>query len=212
MGRQDGVVGVACRRTEGVPLTGYDVGQPMADQTLMARLKTDDEVAFRDLVHRYWSPLVTYASGLLGRGSDPEDVVQDVFIRVWRTRYHWSPTGTVCGYLYRITRNVALNARRDEAAELKRRERGFENRPFQAPFRTPYEDFETMTLREEVRGAVARLPIRRREVFILSRFHGLSYQQIAEAMGIAPQTVANQMTAALTELRRALSNHLDERG
>jgi RNA polymerase sigma-70 factor, ECF subfamily len=211
MGRQESAVWPSRHRTEDVPPRGPDVGQLKVDRSLMVRVQEGDQVAFRHLVDRYWPALVTYASGLLGRGSDPEDVVQEVFIRVWRSRSDWSQTGAVNAYLYRITRNLALNARRDHAAELKRRERGAEGQPFPAPFRNPYEDFETMTLREEVQVALVQLPIRRREVFTLSRFHGLSYQEIAEAMGIAPQTVANQMTAALAELRRLLSHHLDER-
>ena len=58
--------------------------------------------------------------------------------------------------------------------------------------------------RAAVERAIAALPPRRREIFILVRVHGLSYGEVAEILQISPQTVANQMSAALTTLRRLL--------
>jgi RNA polymerase sigma-70 factor, ECF subfamily len=57
--------------------------------------------------------------------------------------------------------------------------------------------------------AVSHLPPRRQEIFVLARAHGLSHQEIAEVMKISPQTVANQMSAALADLRQALGPLLD---
>jgi len=60
-------------------------------------------------------------------------------------------------------------------------------------------------LSDAVRSALADLPPRRREVFSLARFHGLSYAEIAETLDVSPQTVANQMSAALSTLRKQLA-------
>lgn len=60
-------------------------------------------------------------------------------------------------------------------------------------------------------AAVERLPGRRREIFVLSRYHALTNAQIADVLGIAPQTVANQLVNALRELRGIMSPHLDQR-
>jgi RNA polymerase sigma-70 factor (ECF subfamily) len=58
-----------------------------------------------------------------------------------------------------------------------------------------------------VESAITALPERRREIFVLSRYHGLSYREIAEVLEISPQTVANQLSAALATLRESLASH-----
>ena len=72
----------------------------------------------------------------------------------------------------------------------------------------PDELLEETLLQEEVAAAIADLPERRREVFVLARFHGLSYQEIADVLGVSQQTVANQMSSALSQLRELLSHRL----
>jgi RNA polymerase sigma-70 factor, ECF subfamily len=180
------------------------------DQALMVRIREGDRAGYRILLERYWTPLASYASGIVGMQDAAEDVVQDAFIRVWTHRAQWTPTGTVGAYLYRITRNLALNARRDSASEAQRRHQGGKQLLASKGSQDPAEDFATRSLQREVEAAIAALPERRREVFMLARYHGLSYREIGETMGIAVQTVANQMGAALGELREKLSRHLDE--
>lgn len=176
------------------------------DQTLMERVREGDRKSYRVLLERYWSALLEYARGIVGSPDDAEDVVQSVFIRVWQHRARWTSSGSASGYLYRITRNLALNRQRERNVELDWKERHGEDAvPFSGPA-TPHQKFRANTLREEVEAAIDSLPERRREAFRLSRFHGLSYSEIAEAMGITPQTVANQMSAALADLREALSH------
>lgn len=179
-----------------------------SDQSLMSRVRIGDRRAYGRLLERYWAPLTTYAAGIVGGEDDAKDVVQDVFIRVWRFRSEWSAEGTVGGYLYRITKNLALNASRHGRSEMKRRDQAGDRASRSGPA-TPHEDLEATLLRQDVDAAIDALPDRRRDVFILSRFHGLSHREIGEAMGISSQTVANQMSAALEELRDTLSSHLD---
>lgn len=91
-------------------------GRPLmegeSDHTLMSRIRSGDRRAYEWLLERYWVGLVAFATGIVEREDDAKDVVQDVFVRLWRFRSEWSPTGSVSGYLYRITRNLALNASR----------------------------------------------------------------------------------------------------
>jgi RNA polymerase sigma-70 factor (ECF subfamily) len=175
----------------------------------MERVREGDQAAYRVLLNRYWPPLVSYAAGIVGLSDTAEDVVQDTFISVWRHRASWTYSGTVSAYLYRITRNLALNSRRDDIAELARREwagRRLVDRIADGPD----QDLAVRSLEDQIDSAIAALPARRREVFVLSRFHGLSYQEIGETMGIATRTVANHMVAALAELRELLSDHLTQ--
>lgn len=182
-----------------------------SDQELMEGVRDGSALSLRILMQRYWSPLVGYASAIADSPDDAEDVVQDVFVRVWRQRAKWTPSGAVNAYLYRITRNLVLNARRDVKARRGKHERGGAVLLGAASTRSPDRDFEAGSLRAEIDGAIAALPERRREVFVLSRFHGMTHQEIAQTLGLSPQTVANHMSIALADLRKSLSQHLHER-
>lgn len=174
----------------------------------MERVHAGDRDALGLLIERHWTLLVAYARGMVGSEDDAEDVVQEVFVQVWRTRAGWRPSGTVAAYLYRITRNLGLNALRDRKALKRREERGGMESDLSAQPANSLELVEKESLREEVRAAIAKLPERRREVFILCKYHGLSHKEIADAMGISVPTVANQMTSAMHQLRDALAHHL----
>ena len=173
----------------------------------MEAIRKGSHSAYRALLERYWGRLVAYAVPMLGGRDAAEDVVQEVFIRLWRSRSGWQSRGSVGAYLYRITRNLALNRRRDRKVALDFRLGPDVGLSGPRPPRDPDTVLHVEILRRDVERAIAALPERRREVFILARFHRLSYREIADAMGISPQTVANQMSQALASLRELLERH-----
>jgi RNA polymerase sigma-70 factor, ECF subfamily len=178
-----------------------------SDAELMDAVRSGDEAAFEALLARYWAPLVAYARRLVVHEYRAEDIAQETWIRLWERRAAWTPTGTVRGYLYRITRNLALND-----LEKTRTERRWVEEEGRREFRhvpSPDEVIEGDRLRAVVEAAIAALPERRREVFVLARYHGHSYAEIAQVMGISRQTVANQMSAALDQLRAELHAEVD---
>lgn len=183
-------------------------GEP-DDATLMERVHRGDHSAFEIIVTRYWSLLVPYAARLLSDAAAAKDVVQEALIRVWSHRREWRP-GPPRTFLYRLTRNLAL----DELRRRRVRERWTEDmrgmreqEALEAP--GPGELVEEKELIAIVERAIAALPERRREVFTLAYRHGFTYEEIAELMGVARQTVANQMSAALAEVRRTVEPFLE---
>lgn len=178
------------------------------DHELMERVHAGDVEAFDELLGRYWPPLVAYAARLVGSRDAAEDVVQETMVRVWEQRAEWTPGRHLRAFLYRITRNRALN---EQAKGRVRREWAERERHRPRPTEpSPPEIAEQNALRESIERAIEALPDRRREVFVLARYHGHSYSEIAELMGISRQTVANQMSAALDQLRTTLKPRLDE--
>lgn len=172
------------------------------ESAIMERLQAGDESALDDLLARYWKPLVKYAVGLLGDLDSSEDVVQESFVRLWKARESWSPTGTAQAFLYRVVRNLSLQENEKRGVRVRFAATGVAgNQPF-----TPAEELDRKRLRLALQGAIDSLSDRRREVVVLARFHGLSYKQIAEVMGVSAQTVANQMTSALRDLRKVLAS------
>lgn len=174
------------------------------DAELIDGLRGGDQATIQLLVATYWSPLCQYAEGILAGVADPEDVVQEAFIRLWRRRERWAREGSVRALLYTVTRNAALDERRRDVRED--RARHDTDRP-DAPA-SPSEDAEAEELQEAAQAAVSRLPPRRQEIFRLAREEGLSYTEIASVLGLSAQTVANHMSLALADLRRELAAHL----
>lgn len=167
----------------------------------MERIQAGDRQAMDEVIRRFWEPLVSYASELVDGRDTGEDVVQEVLVRLWQRRKSWTPTDRLQAFLYRATRNEALNRRRGRGRALRLLDRLPVLRRT-AP--SPEEVTDERQLARTVQEAIGRLSPRRREIFILSRFHGQTYREIAEVMGIATQTVANQMNAAVRQLRKEL--------
>jgi RNA polymerase sigma-70 factor (ECF subfamily) len=128
-------------------------------------------------------------------------------MRVWQHRDELRVATSVLPYLYRVVRNLAVDERRKQATQR----RWFETSPpeHRSP-PTPLEVLEADETRSATERAIAQLPPRRREVFVLAHQHDLTYRQIADIMAISPQTVANHLSAALSDLRAALSPVLTE--
>lgn len=173
----------------------------LRDHSLMQRLQAGEVTALDEVLQEYWQPLVSYAAGLLGDHDRAEDVAQEAMLRLWNRRDEWTPSPDLRAFLYQITRNLALTDRDREAARERRR--AVARREPRIPGPTPLEVLEGSALRARIKALVDTLPPRQREVFILARYHGQSYREIAEIMEVSPQTVANQMSSALAHVREA---------
>lgn len=191
-------------RTE--PVSLFPAGRELHQPGLPDDVRTGTASTLDELLKLHWHPLVSYASHLLDSADAAEDVVQETFLRLWERRTEWSHTDSV-SFLYRITRNLALNEQRRRKVRARWLLTG---EPLRRPGPTPLESAQESELRGAVEHALHALPPRRREAFVLARFHGLSYRQIAKVMGTSPQTTANQISAALVDLRRALEPFLEE--
>ena len=179
--------------------TGTHVPLP-TDPELIRRLRAGDESALELLVTAYWQRLLRFVEGILHQEGAGEDVVQEAFIRLWMRRTELRLEGSFRAFLYTLTRNAAIDELRRSGRRKTLSERA--DPPVAPP--SPLAGAEASELQAVADVAIASLPPRRREVFRLARTEGLSYKEIAEVLGISPQTVANQMSRALTELHEAL--------
>ncbi len=177
-----------------------DMRQAPADIALLACVLNGDESGLAALLERHWHSLVKYAFSILGDRDAAEDVVEEVFVRLWEHRDTLGLEGSVLGLLFRMARNLSLDEHRHVEAQL----RAARKAPVPMAVPTPAEYVEGEEVHSAVATAVANLPQRRREVFELVRHHGLSYREAADTLGLAPQTVANHFTLALSDLREAL--------
>ena len=170
----------------------------MDDRDLLSRIRQGDQSAFDTLFRAHYAALVRHVEGMLRRRDVAEEVVQEVMLELWRRRETLVVDDSVRAYLFRATRNRALNHLRHEAI-VRRSE------PELAPDPDTRPRADTILVDEEidvaVRRAVAELPDRCREVFELSRMRGLKYSEIAASLGISVKTVEAQMGKALRLMR-----------
>ena len=171
--------------------------------TLAGRLRAGEAAALDEILRDAWEPLVRFLMRFVDGIDVAEDIAQRSFIRLWEERETLQPDGSVRAFIYRTARNLALNERRDRRTHLRllaqHRRAGLAAVP-----PSPVERMAGAELQRAVNAAIDALPARRREVFILARFHDMSYAEIAGVLGISSQTVANQMGSALATLRWAL--------
>lgn len=170
------------------------------DEEIIRRLRANDEGALEFLVAAYWQRLLRFVAGILDQEGGAEDVVQEVFIRLWMRRGELRMEGSFRAFLYTLARNAAIDERRRSG---RREAVSAKADPPAVPV-SPMAGAEAAEIQAVAETAIAAMPPRRREVFRLARAEGLSYREIAEVMAVSPQTVANQMSRALTELHAAL--------
>lgn len=177
------------------------------DEALLDRMIAGDGAAFAILLDQYWRPLVLYCRRIVVEHATAEDMAQDAFVRLWENRRKWKPRSSPRALLYTIARNNALNQRKSAATRLRRLVHRAASVP---PSRvtTPVERTEASELRAAIEKAIAHLPPRQQEVITLSRFDGLTREEIAAVTGLSPQTVANYLVAAVAELRTQLAAFL----
>lgn len=175
------------------------------DSDLRARIRRGDHAAFEELFRAHYDGLVRFANRLIVAPMEAEEVVQDVMLNVWLRREQLESDENLKTYLFRATRNRALNhLRRRRLENLFRK-----SLPVDEPAAPPPAGDDASATEAAIRAAVDALPDRCREVFVLSREHKLSYSAIAETMGISVKTVETQMGRALKALRAALEPYRD---
>ena len=171
------------------------------------RLAADDATALRALFEAAYEPLWRSVMRLVGDEALARDLAQDAFVRIWTRRATLDPSLSLRALLYRTVRNLALNQLRDEQTRrqlLQDPESASVSRPRGAP--SALQQLEATELALRLQQFIEELPPRQREALRLSRFDGLSHQEIADVMGCAPRTVNNHLVRALEQLRSRLTS------
>jgi len=174
---------------------------PISETDLVLALKDGNLQAFSELFDQYGKRLYHFSIRYLKSVEDAEEIVQDVFLKIWINRAELSAQKSFESYLFTITKNGILNTIRKSKSEQV-----YQNYVKLHPQKNVLLDDELDFNELEIayKKVVDKLSPRRREIFILSRDQSLSNAEIAVKMNISLKTVENQMTSALSEIRRNL--------
>jgi RNA polymerase sigma-70 factor (ECF subfamily) len=170
---------------------------------------TDDSFLrerFGALFRQFYPELCNFVVQYVRSRAVAEELVQDLFLRLWERRMDWKAELPSRSYLYQAVRNRALDHLKHERVV----DRGVRPSLYSGDAAQPAVDEELagQSLEAALRVAIEQLPDRTRQVFVLSRGHGLSYAQIADALDVSVKTVEAQMARAFRLLRDRLRSYL----
>ncbi len=183
---------------------------PEDDIKLMLRAKGGDEKAFEALVERHKTRVYHLAYRFLGNAEDAQDAAQEAFVKVYLARQNYEPAARFTTWLYTIVKNTCLKALARERPTVSLDEdigTGEDAVPRQVAdpnMPTPAEGLQRKEQAELVRRAVDSLPEPQRLAVLLSRFEGLSYEEIAGVLGCSAKAVKSMLHRARLALRERL--------
>ncbi|MDE6136013.1 MAG: RNA polymerase sigma-70 factor [Muribaculaceae bacterium] len=174
-----------------------------SDDMLLAALRLDSHEAFLRIFRLYYTDLVLFCGRYIADPHACEDIVQDVFVKIWEERLRIDIRGSLRSYLAALVHNRAI----DELRRHKVKDRYISSLQLQILSLTPEEHLFYTDLDQALARAIARLSPPLRETLALSIERHLSYPQIASALGLSVRAVEARMAKALAFIRYNLKNY-----
>jgi RNA polymerase sigma-70 factor (ECF subfamily) len=171
------------------------------------RLKEGDPEAFKEFFYDNYNDVFRFIYRMTFKKEASLDLTQDTFLNFYKSLDKLNPAISPNYYLFRIAKNLTINylTRLPQTShyDIEKEE------TYKDFISNPEDEYSTNFFEDDIQKAIDALPNRCRAVFILSRFHNLSYQEIADTLEISLQTVKNQINKAIAILRKKLSHYLD---
>jgi len=182
------------------------IGMEFQDEQIASLLSQKDEAAFEQVFKTYYKNLHAYAFTMLKDEDEAEEMVQQVFFKLWERSEHLSFSGPIAAYLYRAVHNESLNFLKHQKVKAGHQL----HVAYSMKNKTDHEQGKVMRkeLEKKFREALNELPEQCRTVFQLSRFEDMKYKEIADKLDISVKTVENHMGKALKLLRAKLVDFL----
>lgn len=177
------------------------------DRLLPARIAAGDRSAFQLFYQQHWQLVYNTALHFLKSPEHAQDIVQDVFCKLWVNREKLLLVQQPAAYMYTTARNEIFTALKKKAAvvaDISPYSESLVSTALQPDHLLDIKESEAVIL-----AAVEQLPSQQKLVFQLTRQHGLSHDEVASHLGLTRQTVGNHITRALTAIRKQLQLHAD---
>ncbi|MDR2282026.1 MAG: sigma-70 family RNA polymerase sigma factor [Sphingobacterium sp.] len=173
-----------------------------SDEQLFDLLKLDDETAYQVLYERFFYILFAQAKRKVSSIEDAQDLTQDIFMNLWNKRDRINIEGKVINFLFASLRNSIINF------YIKTKKQGEREELFQY-FKVLYEETTSRTIHKNeleriIQNEIDALPLKMKQIYVLSRNQELSHKEIAELMAISEHTVKKQVANALKILKKKI--------
>ncbi len=166
-------------------------------------VENDDQVAFKALFHHYYAVLCNYSFRYLEDRNLAEEAVSEVFIKIWIKRKELSIHKSHQSFLYTSVRNQSIDILRKKG---KKRHFVQYDVNLAATNYSPEEEMQYNELAASIKKGIEKLPPQCKKIFLMSRENQMSYQEIADKLGISLKTVKTQMYRAVKKVRNFLNN------
>jgi RNA polymerase sigma-70 factor (ECF subfamily) len=173
------------------------------DTEIIGRIRKGDVGQFELLFRSSYVSLVRYAKTLIKDHDTAEEIVQDLFFRLWKDKEKLNIESSLNGYLFRSVHNKCLH-HIEHNRVVERHAEDMSNRQAESQ-ESPSDILNYKELQEKVARILERLPERCGKIFTMSRFEGLKYTEIAEKLSVSVKTVEANMGRALKEFRKELT-------
>jgi RNA polymerase sigma-70 factor (family 1) len=174
------------------------------DRLIVKNLKDGDVLSFDNLFEKYNKKVYYFAFSYLKNKEEAEDVVQEVFMNLWKHRDQINEYYVFSKYLFKITYNATCKKFRKQASDKKQMEEVLQNIIIEDD--STNLDIEYNNLVENANSLIEKLPPRQKRIFLLSLNDQLTSEQIARKLNISKKTVENYLTLAKSTLRKSLSD------
>lgn len=183
-----------------------------SEKDILAGLRSGDESAYKRIFQAWYEPLCKFAVGLVRDPFQAENIVDDAFFHLWEIRGGLEIRSSLKSYMFASVRNRSLNWL---ASSVRRKYADMTDEEYHQVLDSIYaiskDDIYGSLFEDELRKCLVRelqgLSAQCREVFVKSRFDGLSYKEIALSMGISVNTVKYHIKNALSVLRNGLGKY-----
>lgn len=175
----------------------------ISDEILLSKIKDNNGSAFNTLFTRYYKKLCFYAERITHNGDQAEEVVQELFIRIWENRKTIEVDKSVKAYLYRSTYNRSVNALRS----FKKFEVVEEEKISEKSYQCADNDILYFELEVRLFEIIDSFSEKQRNVFIMKRFDNRSYKEIAAELSMSERMVEKYLSKSLSALRQALNEY-----
>lgn len=183
----------------------------MPDEKLISRIKAGDQFAFELLFKIMHRKLCAYAKTLVRDTDIANDLIQDTFIKIWEVRENLQEDKSIQAYLFRSVHNNCINYLHKKQLSIRHSEEYARNMKESLLFSEQSNDYELFLEKIAqdnfellLSGAIDELPSQCKEIFLLSRYHHLTYSEIANKLGLSVNTVKTQISRAFQKIRNVL--------
>lgn len=171
----------------------------MDESRLIELIREGDPLSFEILFQKYYVRFYNFVLNLTKDPQTAEDIVQNVFMKIWINRKNLRPDQSIHNYIYVLSKHEVLNHIRDRKVYTQVERLVMAEQPYEA---VTDQNMDLKELDDRIRKFIAAMPEQRRKVFLLSRYRGMGNKAIAELMGLSVRTVDRHINLALTSLRK----------
>jgi RNA polymerase sigma-70 factor (family 1) len=179
------------------------IGHDHIDKELILKLRTGDKGAFSELFNQYGPKIYRFAVNYLKNNADAEELMEDVFLKIWEKHDQLDPTQNVKAYIFKIAVNCLYDYTRKR--NLEKAFADFSKYNFQPGADSLWHEVIWNDMLSRFNSLVDKMPEQRKVIFSLSRENGLSNQQIADKLNLSKRTVENHLYRATHFLKEHLS-------